>query len=104
MTTDDYSLVGLLACAFFLAKWSNEAKVRAAIRWLCLWIGAARLGILTWQGYVHFFASDAYRLNLGKQEEDWVMALVFCSAGVIFLVMAPIVWYYRNWRNACIAS
>ena len=99
MTTNDYWLTGILTLGCVLATWYKEPKARAGIRLLCLWIGAARLGFLTWQGYVHFVGSDAYRLNLGKQEEGWVMALVFCSAGGVLLVVAPLVWYYRAWRN-----
>ena len=104
MTSADYWLGSILVVVCFLVTWYNKTKVRIATRWFCLWIGAARLGFLTWQGYVHFLGTAAYRLNLGKQEEDWVMVLVLCSAGVIFLTVAPVVWFYREWRDECVAS
>jgi uncharacterized PurR-regulated membrane protein YhhQ (DUF165 family) len=99
MINVDYWLGSILVFSYFAAAWHRGSLVRASILWVCLWVGAGRLAFLTEQGYIRFLASDVYRLNYGKQEEPWVLVLVLCSAGVIFLVAAPVVWFYRAWRN-----
>jgi len=99
MTNKDYWLVGVLIFSYFIATWRRRPLVQVGIIWLCLWLGAARLAFLTAKGVTHFLATDAYRLNHGKQEEPWVLVLVLSSAVVLFLIVAPIVWFYREWRS-----
>ena len=99
MTNNDYWLVSILVFFYFIASWRRGPLVKAGTLWLCLWLGAARLAFLTGQGVLRFLATDAYRLNHGKQEEPWVLVLVLCSAGVLYLIVAPVVWFYRGWRS-----
>ena len=98
MTTGDFWLAGFLLLFYYGVTWNKTPLVKLSTRWLCLWIAAARLAFLTEQGYFRFLNSSAYKLNT-KQEEPWVLVLVLCSSGVIFMLIAPIVWIYRQWRN-----
>lgn len=98
MTDKDYWLVGILVLSYFATTWRRGPLVRAGILWLCLWLGAARMAVITGQIYTQFLASDAYRLN-NKQEEPWILALVLCSAGIAFLVVVPIIRFHHEWRS-----
>ena len=99
MTQWDYGLVGILAFSYFLSTRRRGLLVREGILWACSWVAAVRLAFLTGQGYTRFLATDAYRFNHGKQEEPWVAGLVLCSAGVLLLVVSPVVRFFHQWRT-----
>jgi len=99
MTNEDYWLVGILVFSYLIASWQSKPLARLGILWVCLWVGSARLGFITKQEYMRFVTSEAYRFNQGKEEQLWVMLLVLCSAGVLFMIVAPVVWFYREWRR-----